>query len=101
MDVKTYQVRGIDINHNGKLYKEGDDIELSDADYATKRRWLTPTAPTAPAEPKPAKAPKAGEKKPTENPSTEPATGKTDGADKTESDAGKTDGTGKDEGNKP
>lgn len=103
MDLKTYLVRGIDINHDGKLYKEGEHIELGDADYAAKRRWLTPAAPpTRPAEPKPAKAGKVDEKKQADSGQPEePDAGKTDGAGQpNESDAGKTDGAGKDKGGK-
>lgn len=76
--MNTYQVRGIDLDHDGKRYPEGSLIELDDQEAGAKRRWLEPvdarpaSAPEAPPAPAPApanppKAAKAGkteEKKP-------------------------------------
>ncbi|MEC5207395.1 hypothetical protein QF022_002351 [Vogesella perlucida] len=65
MSKKTYRVRGIDLDHDGKRYPEGSTIELGDDEAAEKRRWLEPVASTEPLtlveQPKPAKTAKTDE----------------------------------------
>lgn len=46
MNTKTYRVRGIDLDHDGKRYPEGSTIEMGDDEAAEKRRWLEPVAST-------------------------------------------------------
>lgn len=48
MNTKTYRVRGIDLDHDGKRYPEGSAIEMGDDEAAEKRRWLEPVASTEP-----------------------------------------------------
>ncbi|MCP1289775.1 hypothetical protein NK214_06180 [Chromobacterium sp. S0633] len=68
MSKQTYRVRGIDLDHDGKRYHDGDTIELGDQDAAEKRRWLERVAVAKPApemadSSKSDKAAKADEKK--------------------------------------
>ena len=49
MSKQTYRVRGIDLDHDGERYREGDTIELGDQDAAEKRRWLERVAVAKPA----------------------------------------------------
>lgn len=67
MSKKTYRVRGIDLDHDGKRYPEGSTIELGDEEAAEKRRWLEPVASTEPLtlveQTKSAKTAKTDEKK--------------------------------------
>lgn len=68
MSKQTYRVRGIDLDHDGKRYLDGDTIELGDQDAAEKRRWLERVAVAKPApetadSSKSDKAAKADEKK--------------------------------------
>lgn len=96
MSKKTYRVRGIDLDHDGKRYPEGSTIELGDDEAAEKRRWLEPVASTEPLtlveQPKSVKTAKTDEKKSTDDKT--PADGE----------AGKTDdkgqSTGQGEGDK-
>lgn len=44
MSKKTYRVRGIDLDHNGKRYSEGDTIELEQDEAAELSRWLESVA---------------------------------------------------------
>ncbi|MDR2925943.1 MAG: hypothetical protein LBU76_08385 [Azoarcus sp.] len=39
-----YIVQGISIDHNGKPYREGDEIELSAAEAKPLAAWLKPLA---------------------------------------------------------
>lgn len=88
MNKKIYRVRGIDLDHNGKRYQEGSQIELDDREAAGKRRWLEP-AMDQQSSVEPPKQTKADDKKATENKKTaEDDGGKTD-------DNGQTTGQGK------
>lgn len=96
MSKKTYRVRGIDLDHDGKRHPEGSTIELGDDEAAKKRRWLEPVASTEPLtlveQTKSAKTAKTDEKK------------STDDKTPTDGEAGKTDdkgqSTGQGEGDK-
>ena len=60
MELKTYRVRGIDVNHDEKHYPEGSLIELDDAAAQELRRWLEPAVIPEAAQPaRPGKAGKA------------------------------------------
>jgi len=48
MSAKTYCVRGIDLDHDGKRFPEGSEIELDDKAAAKLGRWLEPVAPVEP-----------------------------------------------------
>jgi hypothetical protein len=63
-ETKSYCVRGIEIDHDGKRYAEGDRIELDDATAQSLRRWLEPAEPIAPATPITPAKPKGEPKKP-------------------------------------
>ncbi len=58
--MKTYQVRGIDLHHDGQRYPEGSLIELGDQEASAKRRWLEPVVSQAQPEAAPAKQARAG-----------------------------------------
>ncbi|KMN33080.1 hypothetical protein VI26_15980 [Chromobacterium sp. LK1] len=71
MSKQTYRVRGIDLDHDGKRYHDGDTIELGDQDAAEKRRWLervavAKSAPETSDSSKSDQAAKTDEKKPAE-----------------------------------
>ena len=42
MSTKTYRVRGIDLDHDGKRFPEGSPIELDDEAAARLKRFLEP-----------------------------------------------------------
>ena len=42
MSTKTYRVRGIDLDHDGKRFPEGSPIDLDDEAAAKLKRFLEP-----------------------------------------------------------
>lgn len=61
MNIKTYRVRGTDLDHDGQRYPEGSEIELEEKAARKIDRWLEPVAPVE--SPKSTKAAKADDKK--------------------------------------
>lgn len=50
MSTKTYRVRGIDLEHDGKRFPEGSQIDLDDQAATKLKRFLEPVYDTAEAE---------------------------------------------------